>query len=191
LAKSFGLEEPRGALVAEVTPESPADEAGLARGDVILSFNNTPIKDSHELPILVAQTPVGERVTVTVLRGGNEKSFTVRLGELTDQRVEAESGEESGEGWGITVASLSAETRRRFQLDRSQRGVVVVEVERGSPAEAARIQPGDVIEEVNRQPVNSVQDFIKATADVKNQDTLLLLVRRGASTSFSVLRRER
>ena len=191
LAQPFGLEEPQGALVADVTHGSPADKAGLERGDVILSFNNTPVKDSHELPALVAQTPVGERVTVTVLRGGKERSFTVKLGELTDQRTEAESDEENEDSWGITVANLSTETRRRFQLDRNQRGVVVVEVERGSPAEAAGVQPGDVIEEVNRQAVNSVQDFTKATADVKNQDRLLLLIRRGASTSFSVLRRER
>lgn len=191
LAKSFGLDEARGALVADVTPGSPADKAGVERGDVILSFNHTSIKDSRELPTLVAQTPVGERVPITVLRGGREKSFTITLGELTDERAAAESDQESEDGWGITVANLSIETRRQFQLDRDQRGVVVVDVEGESPAEAAGIRPGDVIEEVNRQPVDSVQDFTNATASAKNHDSLLLLVRRGTSTLFFVLQRNR
>ena len=90
--------------------------------------------------------------------------MTFTLGELTDQRVGAERDQDSGDGWGLTVASLSTETRRRFPLDRDQRGVVVVDGEGKSPAEAAGIRPGDVIEEVNRQPVNSVQDFTTATA---------------------------
>jgi serine protease Do len=189
LAKSFGLKEPMGALVAEVTKDGPAEQAGLERGDVITAFNGTTIKDSHELPALVARTPVGEKAEVTVLRGGKEKIFAIKLGELTDQQAKAERGEESGENWGMTVASPSSELARRFQLDRNQKGVVVTEVEPGSSAELAGIQVGDVIEEVNRQPIESVEDFNQAIAAAKDKETLLLLARRGNATSFFALRK--
>jgi len=190
LAKSFGLKEPSGALVAEVTKDSPAEKAGFERGDIITAFNSAPIKDSHELPALVARTPVGEKAQVTILRGGKEKTLSVKLGELSEQQAKAEGGgEESGESWGMTVAGLSSEAARRFQLDRNKKGVVVTEVEPGSAAESAGIQPGDVIEEVNRQPVESVEDFNKAMGDAKDKETLLLLARRGNFTSFFALRK--
>jgi serine protease Do len=188
LAKSFRLTEPMGALVAEVTKGGPADKAGLERGDVIIAFKGITIKDSRELPALVAQTPVDERVEVTVLRGGKEKTFTVKVGELTERRARAEEGEESERRWGLTVANLSAEVRHRFQLEQRE-GVVVTAVEPGSPADIAGIRPGDVIEEVNRQPVGSVEDFDKAVTEAKEEETLLLLARRGDFTSFFALRK--
>jgi serine protease Do len=187
LAPSFGLKEPTGALIADVTKGSPADKAGLERGDVITAFNDTPIEESHELPALVARAPVGEQVEVTVLRDGTEKSFTVKLGELPDRQAKAEGGEGSGESWGMIVADLSAEVARRLQLDREQPGVVVTDVEAGSPAALAGIRPGDVIQEVNRQPVESVEDFQRAVANAQDTNTLLLLVRRGEGSLFVAL----
>ncbi len=89
LAQSLGLEEPRGALVAEVTPGGPAAEAGIERGDVITAFAGTPITDAHELPALVARTPVGKTVEVTVLRGGQEETIPVMLGKLAEQQAGA------------------------------------------------------------------------------------------------------
>ncbi|HXG19885.1 MAG TPA: DegQ family serine endoprotease [Methylomirabilota bacterium] len=190
LAKSFGLKEPSGALVAEVTKDGPAEKAGIERGDIIIAFNGMTIKDSHELPALVARTPVGEKAEVTVLRSGREKTITVKLGELTDQQAKASSTEESGESWGMTVSNLTPEVARRFQLERNQKGVIVSDVDPGSPAELAGIQVGDIIEEVNRQPVESVDDFNKAMADAKDKETLLLLARRGNATSFFALRKQ-
>jgi serine protease Do len=190
LAKSFGLEEARGALIAEVTEGSPADKAGLERGDIITDFNGTAIDDSRELPALVAQTPVGEKAAVTVLRGGKEQTFTVTLGKLPEQQAMAGRGETGEEGWGFAVADLSPEIASRLQLDPDQRGVVVTEVEPGSSAEAGGLQAGDVIEEVNRRPVKSVEEFTKALADAQKQETLLLLVRRGTFSSFFALQKE-
>lgn len=187
LARSFGLQETRGALVAEVTPGSPAAQVGMQRGDIIVEFNGTAIRDSHELPALVAQSPVGSRAKVTVLRDGKERTFSVTLGELKDQEARAQSGESQ---WGMTVADLSPELARRFQLEQDRKGVVVVDIEPGSPADTGGLRPGDIIEEVNRQPVSTVKDFTTAVASAKGRETLLLLVRRGNTTSFFALRQE-
>src|SRR5581483_1265265 len=190
LAKSFGLKEPIGALVAEVTPGGPAEKAGLQRGDVITTFNGTTVKDSHELPSLVARSPVGDKAEVVVLRNGKEQNYTIKLGELTDQQAKAEHDTESNDSWGMSVASLSSEAAHRLQLERGQKGVVVTEVDPDSPAAASNIQPGDIIEEVNRQPVNSVEEFQKAVTAAKEKETLLLLVRRGNASTFFALRKQ-
>ncbi|MBI3249996.1 MAG: DegQ family serine endoprotease [Deltaproteobacteria bacterium] len=189
LAKSFGLKEPLGALVAEVTKDGPAEKSGIERGDVIVAFNGTTIKDSHELPARVARTPVGEKAEVSILRGGKERTISVKLGELTDQQAKASGAEEDGGSWGMTVANITPDMARRFQMERSAKGIVLTEVEPGSPAELAGLQPGDIIEEVNRQAVDSVEDFTKAMTAAKEKETLLLLARRGNATSFFALRK--
>lgn len=191
LAKSFDLAEPKGALVAEVTPDSPAQKAGLERGDIITRFKDTKIDDSRDLPSLVAQTPVGESAKVSVLRGGKEQTFTVTLGELDDEQIaQATSGEASEKNWGMTVSDLTSEMARELQLEADQKGIVVTEVEPGSPAERAGIRRGDIIEEVNRKAVGSIQEFTKIVSEMKEKDSLLLLVRRNTFTSFFALRKD-
>ena len=191
LAKSFDLAEPKGALVAEVTPDSPAQKGGLERGDIITSFNDKEIDDSRDLPAMVAQTPVGDSAKVSVLRGGKEQTFTVTLGELDDEQIaQASSGEASEKNWGMTVSDLTPELNRELQLKSDQKGIAVIEVESGSPAEQAGIRRGDIIEEVNRKAVTSVQEFTTIVAEMKEKDSLLLLVRRNSFTSFFALRKE-
>lgn len=187
LAKSFGLQHPQGALVAEVTPGSPADKSGLERGDIIVKFNDKTIQDSHELPAIVAQSPVESTTTVTVLREGREKEFTVTLSKLSEQQVRADVGEESEDQWGMTVANLTPEIARQFQLEERRGGVVVVGVEPGSAAAEAGLQAGDIIEEVNRQQVNSVDEFVKTLPQTGKQETVLLFVRRGDGASYLAL----
>ena len=190
LAKSFDLDEPMGALVAEVTEGGPAEKAGIARGDIITHFKGAKVPKSHDLPAMVAQSPVGEKVKVTILRGGQEKTIPVTLGELPDQIAQAGGREESEASWGMTVANISDEHIQRYRLPDDQKGIVVTEVEPGSPAEAAGIRPGDVVEEVNRQAVSSVSDFTSAVKKVEDAETLLLLARRGNFTSFFALRKQ-
>ena len=187
LAKSFNLKEPTGALITDVTKDGPAEKAGLQRGDIITSLNGTPVKDAQELPTLVANRPVSDKVKVTVLRGGQEKTVTVTLGQLPDSQAHAEQSEESTKNWGLTVVELTADIARRFQLEPERNGVVVTEIEPGSPAELQGMQPGDVIEEVNRMPIKSVEDFKKAMADAEGKDTVLFLVRRGEVSTFFAL----
>ena len=136
----------------------------------------------------MAQRPVGEKVDLTVLREGQDKTVTVALGELpADTQARAEQSEESTENWGLTVAELTPDVARRFQLEPEQKGVVVVDIEPGSPAEMQGLQRGDLIEEVDRTPAKSVEDFKKAVTKAQGKDTLLLLVRRGEATTFFAL----
>lgn len=188
LAKSFGLTEPTGALVAEVSKDSPADKAGVEHGDIIRTFAGTTIKDSHELPALVARTPIGKRVEVTLLRHGTEKTVTITVGALR-QQAEAGRTENVAEDWGVTVTDLTPDVREAFRFAPTQHGVVITEITSGSPAERAGLQPGDVIEEINRHAVRSLADFSKRVTEADGQPTLLLLIQRKEQRMFFVLSR--
>ncbi|MBW1991384.1 MAG: DegQ family serine endoprotease [Deltaproteobacteria bacterium] len=184
LAKSFGLAEPRGALVAEVNPGSPAEKAGIKRGDIIVDFNGTPIKEMNELPRLVAATPPGTRVTVTVLRDGKEKTFSLTVTELKEER-QARGPEERGEEStvGLMVEDLTPELARRFGL-KERRGVVVMRVVPGSSAMEAGIRPGDVILEFNGRKVTSVGQFQRLLRQQPRGSYVRLLIRRAGHTLY-------
>ncbi len=189
IAGFFGLVEPKGALVADVVKGGPAEAAGIGRGDIIISFNGIPIKESHELPAIVARTPVGERAKVGVLRNGQERSFAVTIGELPSRPAKTEQNDRREDAWGMTVTSISPDRARRFRLDAGQEGVVVIAIASGSAAALADVQIGDVIIEVNHQPVRSLDDFNKVMTAAKDSDRLLLLTRRGDISSYRVLRK--
>ncbi len=190
LAKSFGLKEPMGALVAEVNPGSPAAKAGIQRGDVIVEFNGTPIKEMHELPRLVAGTPPGKTATVKVLRNGKEKDFSVTITEMKPEMMsqsgEQEEGESEKSSLGMTVQELTPLLARNLQLKQTS-GVVVVQVEQGTPAGDAGIHPGDVIEEVNGFPVKNMKDYNSQLANQKPGSSLRFLVKRQGKTMYVVV----
>jgi len=200
LAESFGLSEPTGALVAAVSAGSPAEKAGVERGDVILSFNGTTIQESHQLPALVAEAPIGRTATITVLRGGKRMDLGVNVVRQPDDLDEEESGTGPAEGdeptagtrslepWGIETMEITPELARRSGLP-VKRGVVVSDVAMGSAAAEAGIRPGDVIREVNRTAVASLSELRAALRKSPRKD-LLVLVQRGDDTAFHVLKRE-
>jgi serine protease Do len=190
LARLFRLDEPKGALVADVTKGGPAEAAGLRRGDIIISFNGTVIKESHELPAIVARTPIGERAKVGVLRDGREINFTVTIGELPTASAKVERQDRRDERWGMTVTNISPEIARRFRFEQGQKGVAVIAIDRDSSAARAGVQVGDVIEEVSRHAIRSLEDFDKAIAEAKDSDRILLLIRRGDSISYRVLSKQ-
>jgi serine protease Do len=186
LAKSFGLKDRKGALVADVLKDGPAEAAGLKRGDVIVKFNGQDIPDVHSLPTIVASVEPGKDVPVTVQREGKQQTVQVKVGKLPAERPErAEAPEPAGQGkWGLALRELDAQTAQRMGVQAND-GVLVAGVQAGSPADHAGVQDGDVILEVNKQKVKSVRE---AQAEVqKNADNLLLLLRRGESSLYAAL----
>jgi serine protease Do len=189
IARLFGLAEPKGALISEVAKGGPAEAAGIRPGDIIVTFKGIGIKDSHELPAIVARSAVGERVKVGVYRDGRETTFTVMIGELPSGPTKAEQEDRREEVWGMTVANIFPDIARRFRLEPGREGVVVIAITPGSPAERAGMRVGDVIEEVNRQPIRSRDDFDDAIAATRDKDSVLFLTRRGDSSAYRVLRK--
>ncbi len=187
LAKSFGLPEPLGALVAEVRPGTPAEKAGIKRGDIITEFNGQPIKEMNELPRLVAATPPGTKATVKILRDGKERTLSMTVTELKDEPTTAAGpeGEEDNLA-GLTVDDLDANLARRLNL-RETKGVVVTRVAPGTPAAEAGLRPGDLILEVNGQNVATTGDFQRLLGKVEKGSFARLLIKRQGHTLFITL----
>jgi len=188
LAESFHLKDRSGALVSKVDPKGPAADAGIQRGDVITTFDGKPVKEMEDLPRLVALTPVGREVKVTLLRDGKQKSVTVKIAELKEQEVaEAPAEEKSAETGGLRGQNLTPDLAERLGIAEDH-GVVVVAVESGSPADEAGLRRGDVIVEVDRAAVKDVTE-LKARLS-KAEKGALLLIRRGDSTVFVALKKK-
>lgn len=184
LAKSFGLAKPRGALIAEVNPGSPAAKGGLRRGDIIVEYNGKIIKEMHELPRLVAHTAPGTTVTVKVLRQGKEKTFSITIGELKEKPTAwKQKGEGTESNLGMVVEKLTPSLARRFRV-KEDAGVLVVEVERGSPAAEAGIRPGDLILEINTRLIKTGKDFDRALSQLKKGIPARILIKRRGRTLY-------
>lgn len=180
LAEHFELKDRKGALVAEVVPESPADEAGLENGDIITRFNGKPVNDARHLKLTVATVPPGEKVKTEVLRDGDEKTIEVTIAKRPGDRSLARNdggafgaGEDTGTLNGVGVADLEPQTRREFGIPPRVRGALVTNVDPESPAAAAGLQPGDVIQEINREPVRNAEDAIRLTENPDSKQTLV------------------
>lgn len=193
LAKEFKLKDSAGALVGEVTPKSPADEAGLKEGDVIIEFNGKSVSDSRHLRLMVAQTAPETRTTLKAIRDGKEQTFTVKLGELPAEAL-AKAGRGGSRGWGsngealkgVELADLDAAARRQFDIPSDVRGAVIVSVDTDSPAAAAGLRAGDVVVEVNRKRVSSADAALEASRQGKETRVLLRVWREGTTRYFVV-----
>ncbi|HSD10902.1 MAG TPA: DegQ family serine endoprotease [Candidatus Binatia bacterium] len=190
IAESLGLKDASGALVADVMKEGPAKEAGVQVGDVIVDFNGTVVKDSADLPLLVARTPVGRVVKVKVLRGKSERVLEVRVQALKDDEVEVASSPSESENLGLAVQNLTPEIAQSLGLEAATKGVVVSAITPGGAADDAQLRRGDVILEVNRRAVKDAAAFHGALNSAEKGKSLLLLVKRGDSTIFLALKRE-
>ncbi|WP_425311767.1 DegQ family serine endoprotease [Microvirga massiliensis] len=186
-AEALNLGAARGALVAGVDEKGPAKPAGLEVGDVIVRFDNHDVKDSRDLPRIVANTPVGKTVDVVVIRKGQEMNRQVTLGRLEDgerqqqaalKQPPTDSPSVTHQALGLTLSSVTDELRRRYSIKDSIKGVVVTRVDPNSVAADKRIQPGDVVVEVGQEPVSSPADVTRRIEALKRdgRKSALLLV---------------
>jgi serine protease Do len=187
IAKAFGVKEFTGALVGDVTADSPAQKAGLKNGDIILELNGKPVSDANELRMSVSMMAPGTAVNLKVLREGADRNLTATLGELPNEQATAEkgSGENNSELSGISVQNLNANLAQQLGVPAGTAGVVVTKVDPSSAAADAGLQRGDVIQEVNRKPVHDASDFAAAMRNAKDQ-TLLLVNRQGNTIYVAV-----
>jgi len=181
LAQALGLKQPQGALIADVTPNSPAEKAGLKTGDVIIEYDGHPIEEMNQLPRLVAVTPVGEKVKIKVWRDGKEKTFTVTIGELKEEMAEKQMVAPTGYDLGIEVTEITPSIAARVGIDK---GVVISRVRPGSLAYEAGLRRGDVILEIDRRPIIKLDDYYQAIKRLKPGQSVLFLVKRQEGSLF-------
>ncbi len=183
LAKGFGLKEPNGVLLSDVVQDSPAAKAGLLAGDIIQEFDGKKVDSPQDLQKVVAVTPPGKGVPIKVWRDKGQKTLEIKIGETPDDNVALKSTNKGRTLLGLDVRPITPDVARQLNL-RGLEGVVVAGVEDDSPAAEAGMQRGDVIREVNRQRVRSLQDFERATKDLKEGDRITLLLQRGQQALY-------
>jgi serine protease Do len=183
LAKSFGAKDTKGVLVADVIQDSPAQQAGLQAGDILLEFDGKKVEAPPDLQRAVGLTTPGKAVQVKLWRDRGERQVQIKIGEFPEAGVAQRSSPQGRGLLGLDVRPLTPEQARQLNL-RSAEGVVVVQVDDESPAAEAGIQPGDVIREVNRQKVRSLGEYEKLTKGLRPGDRVTLLLQRGPAALF-------
>ena len=185
LAKQFKASTPEGALVGEVVPNSAAAEAGLKSGDIITEFNHKPIQNSRDLQLMVAGLAPGTTTEVKALRDGTEKTFNVTLKESRAEGKRAISGQPAAENddplQGVSIADIDHAARAELNIPANVKGVVVSQVDPNAPAFAAGLRPGDVIQEIDRQPISTTDEAMKADKQARAKSMLVLFWRQGRS----------
>ncbi|MEM6558621.1 MAG: Do family serine endopeptidase [Myxococcota bacterium] len=190
LATSYGLKRPNGALVSEVVPGGPGARAGLRDGDIILEFDGKPIRESSDLPLYASMAGVGKKVDMLVWRDTKRAKFSITLAAYpkSDQVLASSGPVEKSAKLGITINDITPELRRKFSLE-ERSGVVVVDVERGSVADDAGMQPGDVILGVNGRDLSRARQFAEIVKSSKRNAFLRIKVARGGGQMFIAVRK--
>lgn len=188
LAESFGMQQPRGALVAKVLPDSPAEGAGIDVGDIIIEFDQQDVLNSSNLPPIVGSSPVGEKLPVIVMRGGREKTLHVKLGELPEDEAMAKadnkSEKKSTNRLGFTAADLDDRQKEELELDK---GVLVQHMVSGAATQAG-VRKGDVILAIDNKQVKNLNQFNKLVNDLPAGKSVALLVQRNGSPTFLAIK---
>ena len=185
IAKQFGLKEQGGALVGDVVEGSPAEKAGLKRGDLIIKYDGKPVNDPAQLKNMTASTPVGKEVLLHIVRDGKTKTVKVGIAELTSAGQTMQSAFNNLLR-GVHVQDLTPEIRKGLAIPARVTGVIVTDMEDGTPAESVLMQ-NDVIIEINKNRINTVQDYEKIGDHIKPDQNVLLLIYRGGSVLYLTL----
>ena len=188
IAKQLGIKTKEGALIADVFKGDPADKAGMNTGDVIIEIDGQEIKNTHDLLKIVAGVAVGKEIKVKILRNGKAKTLAVQVTERPEKGPVA-GAKKSKEYFGMTVQEITPEIAEHLGLKDSY-GVIVTEVKRGSPADEAQIKGEDIILQVNRTRITSLEEYLGIMSHVESEDSVLLLVRRGDMKFFTVIRKQ-
>jgi serine protease Do len=189
IAKSFGLKESEGALVSDVIEHSPAEKAGIKRGDIIISFNGKKIKDMDMLPRLVGATEIGKQARVGIIRDGKNLEVSIVVDELKEESMQASKKPEVEKDLGLVVQNITPEIAKHMNI-KDKKGVIVTDVQPGSPAQNVDIRSGDIIKEINRKPVRNITDFKDTMKRGNVKEGIVLLVKRENTTFYVVLREE-
>jgi serine protease Do len=195
MADTLGLKSTKGALIADVVKDSPAEKAGIKPGDVVVALNGRPVNDNNQLTRDVGAIQPGQTVKLDVFREGKDRTVEVKLGDRPDEVEVAQRGrgqgseqKTKGDPLGVRVEDLTPEMAQRARVEPGTKGVVVTDVAPDSPAANAEIEPGDVIAEINRQQIANVADYKKAVAKLKKGDTALVRVRSGGGAQYVTIR---
>ena len=191
LAQNFKLDRINGALVGDVAAGGAAEASGLQSGDVIREFNGQPVKDASQLKLQVAETAPGTKVSFEVVRGGETKTLEATLKQAPGQKLAANGKKErvsdSKEALaGVAVANLDRNLRKQAEVPENVQGAVITEVQPASPAYEAGLRPGDVITEINHQPIKNAQDAVTNTEKVSGDQTLVKVWSHGGSRYLTV-----
>jgi serine protease Do len=188
LANALDLESTDGALVADVTSGGPADRAGFKRGDVILSYNGEPVKDTVQIRNEVAKEPPGSSARVKVVRDGHELDMNVELGERPADlgHPQQKSEEAARPKLGLSIQTLTPQLAQQLGYQ-NEHGVIVAGVEPGGPADEVGLQRGDLIKEADRVSVSTADDFARIVEGHDSGDSIALLVRRGPNTFYAAI----
>jgi serine protease Do len=186
-ARFFNLQDTEGAIVAQVTPNSPASHAGLKQGDVITTLNGQKVANSSALQVAVSELAPGTAISLGVLRDGKPTTVSVTIGTYGGDHQELaddDNGAPQSGKLGLAVADLTQDVRQQLQAPENMHGAVVQNVRPASPADDAGLQPGDVILEVNRKPTESADQFVSQVHGDSNGGDLLLLVWSKGNASY-------
>jgi serine protease Do len=185
IAESLGMENPKGALIANVTPTSPADAAGIKAGDIVTRFNGSPVTNMRQLPKIVSQTPIDQQVEIIVLRQGQEITLKVKVGLLDEKKIAQQEKRRTPEVrvkrqdiLGLTLSPISSKLRQKFNIDSSVKGLVVTAVREDSVAAQKEVRPGYVVVEVNQEEVTTskqISEIVNKLVKKGRKHVLLLL----------------